>query len=351
MPQSKRRRGQKRNNAKSNGAPQANESQQDYGTGAAPGTGSGSGPNGPGVGAASATGQRIDNGNNGNTASSRPPASTGSTNTTLTTTSATITTSGQTAASQQRASYPDNVPLSAVAAPATNQRDTRSGNPRPQPDSRNANGSRRGGGPKSTAPGKEPKGAPPQATNAQKVPVAAVPLVASENNAQSQRPGTHGATATSHAKAGGQENIPPNVQVDQLHTTMQDLSLGTPPAPATAQVDNQGPMAIGADRGGPEAPVPLIVPYPGANKQPAPKSQGLPTPLGVDLPGLIEPKTEEERREREYHLQFMREALRMVSLCLHSLRLIGVSPTITSLDDFLACLSMHNSHCFVSLVS
>ena len=170
-------------------------------------------------------------------------------------------------------------------------------------------------------PGKDPKDAPPHdATKPQKPLVAPIPLAPGENRTLSQRPSANKTATGDYADAAsgrpsGQENIPPDTQADQLRTAMEDLALERTPEPVRGRTADQGTTGNAAGKDAPQVlPVPLIVPYPGVNKQATPKGPGSPALLGPTLPGLIEPKTEEERKEREYHRSFMREALGMVSL-------------------------------------
>ncbi|KAI1263367.1 hypothetical protein F5Y18DRAFT_429054 [Xylariaceae sp. FL1019] len=62
-------------------------------------------------------------------------------------------------------------------------------------------------------------------------------------------------------------------------------------------------------------PVPLVVAIPLSPNAPTSEPEAPPTPL---LPGLIEPTTDEERAEREFHLTYMREALDMGLLALNT---------------------------------
>ncbi|KAI0162233.1 hypothetical protein GGR57DRAFT_315673 [Xylariaceae sp. FL1272] len=62
-------------------------------------------------------------------------------------------------------------------------------------------------------------------------------------------------------------------------------------------------------------PVPLVVAVPLPPDAPTGEPEAPPTPV---LPGLIEPTTDEERAEREFHLKYMREALDMGLLALNT---------------------------------
>ncbi|RYP32154.1 hypothetical protein DL767_005390 [Monosporascus sp. MG133] len=292
MPPSKKRGAQKRGGANANGKSNGH------------GPGSGQGPNRPGSGSASTTGQRqIDKGDN--TASPRPPSSATS----------------QRAAPQRPVS--NQIPVPAVAAPATNQRDTKPNN---QPDSQRQDEARRGGArnrrrsspTKQAVDDKKENIAPSKdvAQTANSQHPALTPLAASGSKALPQKPGTHSVTGhgvpVSANQPKNQENMPPNVQVDQLRTAIDGLTFDETPAPAQAPAPGSADTAGGTDTS--PLPVPVVVTHPLLNKQSAPKTN-FPPPA---LPGLIEPKTEEERKEREYHLKFMREALNMGQLALNT---------------------------------
>ncbi|RYP06677.1 hypothetical protein DL764_003023 [Monosporascus ibericus] len=289
MPASKKRGAQKRGGANANGKSNGH------------GPGSGQGLDRRGTGSASTTGQQqIDKG--GNTASPGPPPS-------------------QQAAPQRPVS--NQIPVPAVAAPATNQRDTK---PNHQPDSQRQDGARRGGARnrRRSSPTKQgvddkkenmaPSKDVSQTANSQQPTL--TPLAASENKLLPQKPGTHSVTGhgvpVSANQPKNQENMPPNVQVDQLRTAIDGLTFDETPAPAQAPGPSSADAAVGIDAA--PLPVPVVVTHPLLNKQSAPKTN-FPPPA---LPGLIEPKTEEERKEREYHLKFMREALEMGQLALNT---------------------------------
>ncbi|RYP48685.1 hypothetical protein DL768_005465 [Monosporascus sp. mg162] len=281
MPSSKKRGAQKRGGANANGKSNGH------------GPGSGQGQNRPGSGSASTTGQQqTDKGDD--TASLGPLPSA---------------TTSQQAAPQRPVS--NQIPVPAVAAPATNQRDTK---PNSQPDSQRQDGARRGGArnrrrssPTKQAVDDKKENIAPSKDVAQ---TALTPLAASENKALPQKSGTHSVTGhgvpVSANQPKNQENMPPNVQVDQLRTAIDGLTFDETPAPA------QAPAPGSADAA--PLPVPVVVTHPLLNKQSAPKTN-FPPPA---LPGLDEPKTEEERKEREYHLKFMREALDMGQLALNT---------------------------------
>ncbi|KAJ1325557.1 tRNA-specific adenosine deaminase 2 [Microdochium nivale] len=64
-------------------------------------------------------------------------------------------------------------------------------------------------------------------------------------------------------------------------------------------------------------PTPIVVPLPYTMKPIPPKLLGAEMP-GQILPGLVEPKTPEERAERDYHLKYMRAACDMGQLALET---------------------------------
>ncbi|KAI0487394.1 cytidine deaminase-like protein [Xylaria cf. heliscus] len=100
---------------------------------------------------------------------------------------------------------------------------------------------------------------------------------------------------------------------EQLHVVADRLALDdAPPSQKTAgQTLDEAAAAAEASA----LPVPLVVAVPILPQFQATKS-GPETPPAPTLPGLIEPTTDEERAEREYHLRFMREALDMGDLAL-----------------------------------
>ncbi|KXJ90585.1 hypothetical protein Micbo1qcDRAFT_71353 [Microdochium bolleyi] len=99
---------------------------------------------------------------------------------------------------------------------------------------------------------------------------------------------------------------------DQKPKTSQDV-------PALQQVHNDTTEA--SKPAGEDVPLklptPIIVPLPYTMKPIPPKLLGAEMP-GQILPGLVEPKTPEERIEREYHLKYMRAACDMGQLALET---------------------------------
>ncbi|KAI1451595.1 cytidine deaminase-like protein [Annulohypoxylon moriforme] len=141
------------------------------------------------------------------------------------------------------------------------------------------------------------------------------PLVI-ENQSQSQRAGTRSQYATTARnptpkKSGMAENIPPSRPAEGLgseinpHGTDGFPNAVQPPQPTTAVPAK----TIVIPR--PTVALPLT-----DKSAPKPTPPALPVSIPNHLPGLIEPKTEEERIEREHHLKFMRAALDMGNLAL-----------------------------------
>ncbi|KAI0384554.1 cytidine deaminase-like protein [Hypomontagnella monticulosa] len=136
------------------------------------------------------------------------------------------------------------------------------------------------------------------------------PLV-TENQTQPQRTGTrsqHATTAsTSSNKPDLTENTPPSKQIDQISVGVSSLNLND--LSSTEETSKAKPAPI----------IPKVVtvaiPLPLTNGAASPDPNTSPAP---NLPGLIEPKTEEERIERAYHLKFMEEALSMGTMALNT---------------------------------
>ncbi|KAF2970532.1 hypothetical protein GQX73_g3071 [Xylaria multiplex] len=102
-------------------------------------------------------------------------------------------------------------------------------------------------------------------------------------------------------------------RTEQLHVIADRLTLEDAPSPR--QLPQQTLDEATATAEASALPVPLVVAVPILPQlqatQPEPQ-----TPPPPGLPGLIEPTTDEERAEREYHLVFMRAALDMGDLAL-----------------------------------
>lgn len=372
MPRSKKR-GQRGSGAKSNNNNNNNNGQghgrggQGRGTGNGNGNGTAPGPNNTAsVNTASATGQPPnDKGNN--TASPRPHSSTSFG---VTTTKLHPALPQRPPPSDNKLQVQVPVPAVAAAPVISNQHgDTRPNDSRNQSDAHKLNGSRRGGGGGGNgngngAPRNHGRSSPttkqqqsvvaaadrkenlapstskdvtPQATPSSKgaptVTKTVAPLTTSVNRAQAQtqKPGLNGnvtalgsgpvsALASSIVKPKTQESNPPNVQVDQLRTAIAGLTFDETPAaaPTPTKALDQGSVgtdtaATAARKGSapPTLPVPVVVPFPGTRQQQQQQHKHATVPP-PNLPGLIDPKTEEEQKERDYHLKFMNEALDMV---------------------------------------
>ncbi|KAJ8128243.1 hypothetical protein O1611_g5393 [Lasiodiplodia mahajangana] len=104
-----------------------------------------------------------------------------------------------------------------------------------------------------------------------------------------------------------------SLEAEQLHVVADRLTLADAPSSkeSTQQTLNEATAAAEASA----LPVPLVVAVPVLPRLQTPQPE-LQTPPTHGLPGLIEPTTDEERAEREYHLKFMREALDMGDLAL-----------------------------------
>ncbi|KAI1141021.1 cytidine deaminase-like protein [Hypoxylon sp. FL0543] len=141
------------------------------------------------------------------------------------------------------------------------------------------------------------------------------PLVV-ENQAQPQNAGTRSQQAstalTPSIKPEMPENVLPKKGIEEISAGTASLALGGVsrpggPAELTPTSTTITPKAS-------TLPAPVVV-LPLADGAATPK----PTPApALNLPGLIEPQTEEGRAEREYHLKYMREALSMGYLALQT---------------------------------
>ncbi|KAI1755828.1 hypothetical protein F4782DRAFT_487263 [Xylaria castorea] len=143
--------------------------------------------------------------------------------------------------------------------------------------------------------------------------------LATTNTSELQKPATRSHPAVNSASTASAINTMCDGHytscdgAEQLHVvadrlTLDDASLSQQPAHQTL---NEATTAAETSA----LPVPLVVAVPVLSQLQAtrPESKTLPTP---NLPGLIEPTTDEERVEREYHLKFMRDALDMGDLAL-----------------------------------
>lgn len=141
------------------------------------------------------------------------------------------------------------------------------------------------------------------------------PLVA-DNQTQVHHTGTRSQSATSAFTSSGKmevaENLITNVQVKELSTSVDRLTLDDTNATQQQAQSELDPPAAAIKSSA--TPTLTVVPLPFSSGPVEPK----PDPLTQNLPGLIEPTTEEGRAEREYNLKFMREALAMGDLALNT---------------------------------
>ncbi|XXH05787.1 hypothetical protein Hte_012225 [Hypoxylon texense] len=204
----------------------------------------------------------------------------------------------------------------ARATPATNQGDTKANSNSHEANGQQPTGSGKSGqnrGPKLPQPSvndRKENAAPTKvySSASQSQSPAPKPLT-SENHDQAQKTGTRSQSATaiptSSGKLEGVENKPLNEKaIQSLSTGVQRLTLNDvspPKQPSEPKPATTIPTKI---------PVPIVVTLPLSDR--IGTTSAKPTLLPAShLPGLFEPQTEAERVEREYHLQFMREALAM----------------------------------------
>ncbi|KAI0476445.1 cytidine deaminase-like protein [Xylariaceae sp. FL0804] len=138
------------------------------------------------------------------------------------------------------------------------------------------------------------------------------PVPVPDNRAGRPKPGTRSQDAARPSPAPAPVVTPASLEArpcDQLCSAVQGLTLDAP------HLDQKvADTAVTAPPSVLPKPTVVTVPFP---SQPAgPKFAGPEIGTIPILPGLIEPKTEEERVEREYHLKYMREALQMGQLAL-----------------------------------
>ncbi|OTB12854.1 hypothetical protein K445DRAFT_177308 [Daldinia sp. EC12] len=118
-------------------------------------------------------------------------------------------------------------------------------------------------------------------------------------------------SAENQAQVQKTENIPPNRQTEKITASVGRLTLDD--IPGSEQPPKPG-HACAAGASNASAPTVMVA-------SPLTDRSSVPKPLSPpvhNLPGLIEPQTEEERVEREYHLNFMQEALAMGNLALNT---------------------------------
>ncbi|KAI1300489.1 hypothetical protein F5Y03DRAFT_229798 [Xylaria venustula] len=146
---------------------------------------------------------------------------------------------------------------------------------------------------------------------------AQAPLVVTDNTREPQGSGTRrdaaveSASTTPTITSTCDESSTSCSEAEQLHVvanrlTLNETSFSEQPAQQTLHDATAAAEASAL-------PVPLVVAVPIPSQSQAAQPNAQPPP---SLPGLIEPTTDEERAEREYHLTFMREALDMGDLAL-----------------------------------
>ncbi|KAI0112879.1 cytidine deaminase-like protein [Daldinia grandis] len=208
----------------------------------------------------------------------------------------------------------------AGVTPVANQGDTKVNSHQPdgqKPLGAKIGGQTRGLPPPSPFVNNRRENAPPHnvsSTVPQSQPPTPKPLL-EESRTQVQKTGSrsqHVTTAfVSPSKSAIENSAPQNTQVQEVAfgidcLTLDDISgSGQPPEPGQASAAAT-PNASAA---------PIMIALPLTDKAAAPKSPSPPVP---NLPGLIEPQTEEGRVERVYHLNFMQEALSMGNLALNT---------------------------------
>ncbi|KAI1323406.1 hypothetical protein F5Y16DRAFT_383739 [Xylariaceae sp. FL0255] len=153
-------------------------------------------------------------------------------------------------------------------------------------------------------------------------PPAQTPLVITDDAARPEQPATRSYPAVAIPRGlsisnlnvkGNDKPIDSSADAGQLTAIANRLTLeDTAPSPKSA---SQGLGEATAAAEASAVPVPLVVAVPLPPQLKTPEPDVPPTPM---LPGLIEPKTPEEKAEREHHLKYMREALDMGLLALNT---------------------------------
>ncbi|KAI8951554.1 hypothetical protein F4801DRAFT_589587 [Xylaria longipes] len=139
-------------------------------------------------------------------------------------------------------------------------------------------------------------------------------LATTDDTGELQKPGTRSHPAVNSAISAMCDGNDTSCDgAEQLHVVADRLTLddASPSQQPAQQTLDEATAAAEASA----LPVPLVVAVPVLPQLQAAQS-GRETPPAPSLPGLIEPTTDEERAEREYHLKFMREALDMGDLAL-----------------------------------
>ncbi|KAI5921734.1 hypothetical protein F4810DRAFT_676558 [Camillea tinctor] len=240
--------------------------------------------------------------------------------------------------SQTTPNATSNTSAPAGVTPLANQRDTTSQPDAPKPTA-SRRGSRGGRNRGRSSPTKQlveqdlgnivnhqkenvapPKDYGPQPAQSAHSATAKSPAPA-DNKAEPQKPGTRSQDVTKIAAAptrpmNDQNTASQESQVEHVRIVVDRLTLDE--TPASEQTPEQGlnKATAAAETSAVSVPVVVAIPIPG--KAAPPKLSVPEAPATPLLPGLIEPKTEEERVEREYHLKYMREALDMGQLALNT---------------------------------
>lgn len=166
--------------------------------------------------------------------------------------------------------------------------------------------------------------------------------VPAEGKSEVQGTGSHSQTGTQNpdlapkpatTKRADDELV--HIQAQQAVVAIDQLALddNTPGPEKALTKDTAAVEAAG---------VPVVVVNPISGQPPITLKPLAPlvTPPSHVLPGLIEPDTEEGKRERAVHLDFMREALNMVSISIYTLDL--GAPADLSTREMPLCLSMRH---------
>ncbi|KAI1212806.1 cytidine deaminase-like protein [Annulohypoxylon truncatum] len=185
-------------------------------------------------------------------------------------------------------------------------------------------GAGRGGRNRYSSPQRPPSSrrddvAVPRNTNVSQLQPSALEPLVTQNQAQIQRSGSRSQNATTARnptpnRPGMAENIPPSRPAEGLssetnsHGTDYFSNAVQPPQPSQATTTAPAKAVV--------IPPPTVALPLTDRSAPRPAPPALPAPIPNHLPGLIEPKTEEERIERAYHLKYMRAALDMGNLAL-----------------------------------
>ncbi|KAI2639435.1 hypothetical protein GGS21DRAFT_432281 [Xylaria nigripes] len=146
-----------------------------------------------------------------------------------------------------------------------------------------------------------------------------MPLAVIDNRSEPQKPGTRshptvGPPSTVAAMDTMNDRSPKSsFDSEQLHVLTDRLTLDDASSPQVRAQQTLNEAVATAEASAFPAPLVVAVPVPPQLQAEQPRPETPPPPI---LPGLIEPTTDEERAEREYHLRYMREALDMGDLAL-----------------------------------